>query len=124
MRENVGASESAIATIVTAYGVIMYTGGKFAVPALIKSMGPRQFTDVACLASAAAYLLWAAVPTGSTLAVWAGLLLLYPGINANSSAALKAMATDVAVAKAGNTHVEKLGPLEPIECTIFADGTA
>ena len=97
VRENVKMSEASISYLVTLYGVIMYTGGRFIVPRLIASLGQRGFTSLANLAVGCS---WAFMGLAMTeWAQFAGFFALFPGINANSSSALRAMATDRAVAE-------------------------
>eukprot|EP00912_Choanoflagellata_sp_UC4_P001990 UC4_evm4s1277 len=85
------------ANIVTiAFGVLMFSSGKFVVPELVKRLGPRGFTTFAFCSNFLAYSLWASKPSLARLIT--GMLLLWPGINANCNLAIKGMATDHAVA--------------------------
>jgi MFS family permease len=47
VREDVKASDATIVNVVTIYGAIMYCGGKYLVPWMIKHLGLRNFTRVA-----------------------------------------------------------------------------
>lgn len=78
-----------------AYGATLFIAGRYLAPYLIKDFGGRVYTSIACWATAASFALMGAVP--AQWAVWLGLLLHAPGINATGNNAVKAAATDHAV---------------------------
>jgi MFS family permease len=96
VREDVQMSESSISYFVTLYGIVMYTGGKYLVPSLIKTLGVRGFSSFSSACVAVAWGLMGLAPTA--VCQFLGLLVLFPGINANSSAGIRGLATDHAVA--------------------------
>jgi DHA1 family tetracycline resistance protein-like MFS transporter len=57
VREDVKMTESSISYLVTLYGIVMYTGGRYLVPQLIRRLGIRGFSSVASVCVAAAWAL-------------------------------------------------------------------
>ena len=107
---------AATTTYVMSYGVAIMASGAAVVPMLLRRLGSRGFTTFVSLASLhaaswlrltpclfrrqtnftnfVAHILWGAIPR--PWAMFAALLVATPGIDAHSSNAVTAMATDVA----------------------------
>lgn len=96
LKENVGLSVGGANIVTIAYGMMMFTSGKYLAPRVISSMGARYFTSMTLTTSALAYLSWGLSASVPNLA--AGMLLYYPGVNATSANALRAMCADHAAA--------------------------
>jgi len=80
------------------FGFLAFASGMHVAPRLIKKLGGRRFTSVTNLSNAVAFFLMGLPIPDYDTTNWAGLLLHGPGINNTSAAALKAVATDHAVA--------------------------
>jgi MFS family permease len=81
------------------FGVAAFSSGTFLVPRMLKTFGPRRYTDVCNGVSALGFLISSAPMTlGKELSAWGGLLFQAPGANNTASAACKGMALDQAVA--------------------------
>ena len=93
MAEDIGFGASQRTNWLMSFGLSMIGGGRLA-KALLARLGPRLFTTLANVSTAAAFTLWAGVPRG--WAMWLGLLLLLPGMERR--AALGSLAVDHASA--------------------------
>ena len=72
------------------------SAGGFVVPFLLPRLGKRLYATSATLTNFLACFMWGAVPRA--WAMFTGLALPFPGINANSSLPLKTQATEIAIA--------------------------
>lgn len=81
-----------------AYGIFMIGSGMVMAPKLIKTLGPRGFTSLTCISNALAYLVIHSGLPSFDVAYWVGLVLHSLGINNTNASAIKAAATDHAVA--------------------------
>lgn len=77
------------------WGILGSAGGLF-VPAVLPILGKRLFATFSTLTNFLACVLWGAVPRA--WAMFGGIFLHFPGINANSSLPLKTQATEIAIA--------------------------
>ena len=77
------------------WGILGGAGGLF-VPAVLPVLGKRRFATLTTWMNCLACILWGAVPRA--WAMFAGIGLHFPGINANSSLPLKTQATCLAIA--------------------------
>jgi DHA1 family tetracycline resistance protein-like MFS transporter len=96
LQEDVALPVNQANLVTIAYGVMMFSSGKYICPYLINNIGARNFTSLTLCSSAAAFGLWGSFP--KPWALMLGMLLYYPGINATSANAMRAMGTDHAVA--------------------------
>ena len=90
LRQQCGLNPLQASRYTVLYGVAMYVSGKYWVPILLRRLGPDRYTTVANLMNAAAMAVQARARTPRSLLF--ALALLFTGINANSSTALKAIA--------------------------------
>lgn len=79
----------------SSWGILGSAGGLF-VPAALPILGKRLFATATTLTNFLACILWGAVPRA--WAMFGGICLHFPGINANSSLPLKTQATEIAIA--------------------------
>jgi len=97
MQEQVGATIKQRTSYTTIFGGLMVLSGKKLVPAMMNTFGARMYTTLALLSGSIGYALNAKVGKSIPMA-YIALAFLLPGINATSNVAMKAMATDRAVA--------------------------
>lgn len=76
------------------YGFMQMLGGGLVTPALLKCFGSRLYTSMTNGTNFLAHVLWGVVPR--PWAMFAAITLALPGVDANSSIAVKTMACDVA----------------------------
>jgi len=91
-------SPAQTAASTAAYGTFMVGSGMIAAPKLIKTLGARGFTSLACIMNAIGFSVMNLGMPNFALAYWLGLVFHFLGINNNSASAVKAMCTDHAVA--------------------------
>jgi len=86
------------ATAYTLYGAAGILAGKVLAPKLMVGLGTRPFTSITNILNALAFTISGLPAPTYDMAQWIGLLFHLPGINNTSAAAIKAVATDHAVA--------------------------
>jgi hypothetical protein len=78
------------------YGILMFASGQLLTPRLLRNMSGRSFTTLTNLTNFSAFFLRGSVE--KPWVFWLAVIPMLPGVNGGSAAAIKAMATDHAVA--------------------------
>ena len=105
----VGMQMRSLTNFTLAYSIAMIAGGKIAA-ACIARFGLRGYTTLSNLCCAVGYSCWA-LPR--PMPMWAGLLIIMPGINAVGTSAVKAMAVDLAVSQGMGSELQYKRQLLP-----------